>query len=210
MKRHFAPPGTRVVASALAPLPFTLLCVTVLCVLAAHAAHLPAWYTAALAMILAARWWQRRRQPRRVDAWLRIGMLIAVLATAIAVYGTPLGREPGAAIVCGLLVLKVLEIRIRGTSVQPRVSVGMVTRARSLPGRSGQGCSRSSTAMVRPGRWRPSSAKASCSGRRASQNPCSACSERRVRSCNSRQVSSILPASAAPSMQVSSSAALFW
>jgi hypothetical protein len=109
MKRRAAPPGTRIVASTLGPLPFALLCVTVSCVLAAHAAHMPAWYTAALAVVLAARWWQRRRHPRRVDGWLRIAMLIAVLATAIAVYGTPLGREPGAAIVCGLLVLKVLE-----------------------------------------------------------------------------------------------------
>ena len=109
MKHPDAPPGTRIVASALAPLPFTLLCVTVLCVLVAHAAHLPVWYTAALAVILGARWWQRHRQPRRVGAWLRIAMLIAVLGTAIAVYGTPLGREPGAAIVCGLLVLKMLE-----------------------------------------------------------------------------------------------------
>lgn len=109
MKRLDAPPGTRIVATALPPLPFTLLCVTVLCVLAAHAAHLPAWYTATLAAILAARWWHRRRRRQRVAAWLRIAMLLAVLATAIAVYGTVLGREPGAAIVCGLLVLKVLE-----------------------------------------------------------------------------------------------------
>jgi len=106
---HDAPPGTRVVTSSLALLPFTLLCITVLCVLVAHAAHMPVWYTAVLAAILVARWWQRRGQQRRVAAWLRIVMLIAVPATVIAVYGTPLGREPGAAIVCGLLVLKVLE-----------------------------------------------------------------------------------------------------
>ena len=109
MTHHDAPPGTRVVTSSLALLPFTLLCITVLCVLVAHAAHMPVWYTAALAAILVARWWQRRGQQRRVAAWLRIVMLIAVPATVIAVYGTPLGREPGAAIVCGLLVLKVLE-----------------------------------------------------------------------------------------------------
>ena len=109
MTNHDAPPGTRVVTSSLALLPFTLLCITVLCVLVAHAAHMPVWYTAALAAILVARWWQRRGQQRRVAAWLRIVMLIAVPATVIAVYGTPLGREPGAAIVCGLLVLKVLE-----------------------------------------------------------------------------------------------------
>lgn len=109
MKRHDSPPAIRVAVSPLAELPFSLLCVTVFCTLAAHAAHLPAWYTAALAVILAARWWQRRRQPRRVAAWLRIVMLVAVPAAMVAVYGTPFGREPGAAIVCGLLVLKVLE-----------------------------------------------------------------------------------------------------
>ncbi|MGH8234416.1 MAG: transglutaminaseTgpA domain-containing protein [Rhodanobacteraceae bacterium] len=109
MKRHDPPPGTRVIASALDAMPFNLLCVTVLCVLAAHAPHMPAWYTAALVAILAARWWQRRQQHRRVTAWLRIVMLAAIPASMIAVYGSPLGQEPGAAIVCGLLVLKVME-----------------------------------------------------------------------------------------------------
>ncbi|MGH8192701.1 MAG: transglutaminase TgpA family protein [Rhodanobacteraceae bacterium] len=108
-RREAAPPGTRVVASALGPLPFNLLCATVLCVLGAHSPHLPPWYIAALMIILAGRWWQRRRQHRKVAAWLRVMMLVAVPATVVAVYGTPLGQEPGAAIVCGLLVLKVLE-----------------------------------------------------------------------------------------------------
>ncbi|HJU25477.1 MAG TPA: DUF3488 domain-containing protein, partial [Rhodanobacteraceae bacterium] len=76
--RTEAPAGTRVVASALDAFPFNLLCATVLCVLAAHAMHLPVWYTAALAAILAARWWQRRRRHRRVPAWLRIMMLVAI------------------------------------------------------------------------------------------------------------------------------------
>ncbi|MGH8215780.1 MAG: transglutaminase TgpA family protein [Rhodanobacteraceae bacterium] len=108
-RRTEPPPGTRVVASALDPVPFNLLCATVLCVLVAHAPHMPIWYTAALAAILAARWWQRRRQRRRVAAWLRIVMLVAIPLVAIAVYGSPLGQQPGSAIVCGLLVLKVLE-----------------------------------------------------------------------------------------------------
>ncbi len=103
------PPGTRVVASALGALPFNLLCASVLCVLAAHAPHLPAWYTAALAGLLAARWWQRRGRHRRVSGWLRLMMLVAIPVVVTLVYGTPLGQQPGAAIVCGLLVLKVLE-----------------------------------------------------------------------------------------------------
>ncbi|HEX7369818.1 MAG TPA: DUF3488 and transglutaminase-like domain-containing protein [Rhodanobacteraceae bacterium] len=109
MKRPQAPPGTRIEAWELAPLPFNLLCITVLCVLAAHAPHTPAWYTAALVVVGIARWWQRRQQHRRVPAWLRVLMLVAVPIAVVATYGTPFGREPGAAIVCGLLVVKLLE-----------------------------------------------------------------------------------------------------
>ncbi len=100
---------TRRAADAISPLAFTLLSVTVLCVLAAHAMHLPLWYIAPLAAILGVRWWQRRRRQGRVSAWLRVVMLVAVPMVAIAIWGTPFGQEPGAAIVCGLLVLKLLE-----------------------------------------------------------------------------------------------------
>ncbi|TAN06274.1 MAG: DUF3488 domain-containing protein [Rhodanobacteraceae bacterium] len=96
-------------AVPLAALPFSLLCATVLCTLAAHAPHLPPWFTAVLAAIIAARWWQRRRHHRRASAWLRIALLIAIPGVVLAVYGTPFGRDPGAAIVCGLLVVKLLE-----------------------------------------------------------------------------------------------------
>jgi protein-glutamine gamma-glutamyltransferase len=88
---------------------FTLLCATVLCVLAAHAGHMPVWYTSGLAAILAARWWQRRRWHRRIAAIVRLALLIAIPAIVLATYGTPFGRDPGAAIVSGLLVLKLLE-----------------------------------------------------------------------------------------------------
>lgn len=101
--------GKRPAAPPLATLAFNLLGLTVACVLAAHATHLPAWYSAALAAILAARWVQRRQHRRRVSGWLRIGMLIAIMVAVLAAYGTPFGPEPGAAIVCGLLVLKLLE-----------------------------------------------------------------------------------------------------
>jgi hypothetical protein len=109
VKAPSIPLGTHGATEALAPLAFDLLCLTVLCVLASHAPHMPAWYTAVLAAIVAARWLQRRRQRGRISAWLRIALLVAVPASVIAVYGTPFGREPGAAIVCGLVVVKLLE-----------------------------------------------------------------------------------------------------
>lgn len=109
MKLRHVPAGRPAKPAPLDTQAFDLLCATVLCVVAVHVPHLPPWYTAALAVILLARWWQRRHRRRRVAGWLRIAMLVAVPATVIAMYGTPLGREPGAAIICGLLVLKILE-----------------------------------------------------------------------------------------------------
>ncbi|HEX7326774.1 MAG TPA: DUF3488 and transglutaminase-like domain-containing protein [Rhodanobacteraceae bacterium] len=100
---------------------FTLLCVTVLCVVAAHAPHLPAWYSAPLVAILVARWWRRQRHRGRVSGWLRLALLLAIPAVVMTVYGSPFGREAGAAIVCGLLVLKLLESE---TARDARMAVG--------------------------------------------------------------------------------------
>jgi protein-glutamine gamma-glutamyltransferase len=91
------------------PRTFDLLCLTVACVLATHASHLPPWFAIGLIVVLLARWLQRRRRRGRVPAWIRFGMLVAVPAVVVAVYGTPFGRAPGAAVACGLLVLKLLE-----------------------------------------------------------------------------------------------------
>lgn len=101
--------ANRPAAPTLEPLAFNLLCVTTVCVLAAHVAHMPIGFTLALAALLATRWWQRQRHRRRVPTGLRIALLVALPVAVMMVYGTPFGREPGAVIVCGLLVLKVLE-----------------------------------------------------------------------------------------------------
>lgn len=88
---------------------FDLLCLTMAVVLAVHAGHLPWWLDAALAVVLAARWWQRRQHGGRAPALLKLP-LIALLAIAIVFsYGTIFGREPGSALAVGLLVLKLLE-----------------------------------------------------------------------------------------------------
>jgi transglutaminase-like putative cysteine protease len=88
---------------------FDLLSLTMACVLAVHAAHLPWWLTVALALVLAVRWWQRRRQGARAPLLLKLP-LIGLLAIAVVFsYGTIFGREPGSALAVGLLVLKLLE-----------------------------------------------------------------------------------------------------
>ncbi len=113
--------GTPVVAADLDARAFQLLCLTVLCVLCVHVVHLPAWYLAPLIAIVFVRWWHRRRRHTRVAWWLRIAMLLGVIGTVVVVWGTPFGRDPGAAIVCGLLVLKLLESE---TARDARMAIG--------------------------------------------------------------------------------------
>jgi len=88
---------------------FDLLCLTVAVVLAVHAAHMPIWLSAALAATLGARWWQRRRYGGRAPAMLKLPLVALLSGVVIFYYGSLFGREPGAALAVGLLVLKLLE-----------------------------------------------------------------------------------------------------
>ena len=91
------------------PRAFDLLCLTMASVLGVHATHLPWWLVALLAVVLALRWWQRRRTAARPSAWLKLPLLALLAITIVAYYGTIFGQEPGSALAVGLLVLKLLE-----------------------------------------------------------------------------------------------------
>ncbi|XRD81788.1 DUF3488 domain-containing transglutaminase family protein [Dyella halodurans] len=88
---------------------FDLLCLTVLVVLAAHTPHLPVWFSGALVLVLGLRWWQRRRHGGRAPWYLKLPLIALLSAAVIVHYGSLFGREPGAALAVGLLVLKLLE-----------------------------------------------------------------------------------------------------
>jgi transglutaminase-like putative cysteine protease len=89
--------------------PFDLLCLTMGFVLLVHAAHLPWWLTVALAVVLAARWRQRRSGGRKAPVWIKMPLIGLLLGAVIMQNGTLFGREPGSAFAVGLLVLKLLE-----------------------------------------------------------------------------------------------------
>lgn len=89
--------------------PFDLLCLTMAVVLGVHATHLPWWLTLASAATLCLRWWQRHRHASRAPAWLKLPLVALLAAAVVFHYDTLFGREPGAALVTGLLVLKLLE-----------------------------------------------------------------------------------------------------
>ncbi|TPG10163.1 DUF3488 domain-containing protein [Rhodanobacter glycinis] len=88
---------------------FDLLSLTMALVLGLHSTHLPWWLSIALALTLGWRWWQRRRQSGRVPRWLKLPLLALLTLAVIVQYGGIFGREPGAALAVGLLILKLLE-----------------------------------------------------------------------------------------------------
>ena len=88
---------------------FDLLSLTMAFVLILHAPHLPWWLTLALALTLGGRWWQRHQRNGRVPRWLKLPLLVLLTLAVIAYYGNLFGRQPGAALAVGLLVLKLLE-----------------------------------------------------------------------------------------------------
>lgn len=106
-----SPPGLRA---------FDLLSLTIAVVVCVHAPHLPWWLTIVLAVTLGGRWWQRRQSWGRVPRWLKLPALVLLTLAVVANYGGIFGREPGAALAVGLLVLKLLE-----TETQRDVRVGI-------------------------------------------------------------------------------------
>ncbi|MEO9077956.1 MAG: DUF3488 and transglutaminase-like domain-containing protein [Rhodanobacter sp.] len=100
---------------------FDLLTLSVALVLGLHAPHLPWWLSLTLASILGWRWWQRRQRTGRVPGWLKLPLLALLTLVVIVHYGNIFGREAGATLAVGLLVLKLLETEaVRDV----RVSVG--------------------------------------------------------------------------------------
>ncbi|HEX7815882.1 DUF3488 and transglutaminase-like domain-containing protein [Dyella sp.] len=98
--RTEAPVSTRV---------FDLLCLAIAVVVALHASHLPIWLTIVLALLLGWRRWRRLEQPGRAPAYVKLPLLGLLAVAIVTSYGSLFGREAGAALAVGLLVLKLLE-----------------------------------------------------------------------------------------------------
>jgi transglutaminase-like putative cysteine protease len=88
---------------------FELVAIAIAAAIAAHAPHLPIWLCIAAPLILAWRVATRRRGAAKVSVWFRLPAAGLLLALVVLQYGTLFGREPGSALGCGLLALKLLE-----------------------------------------------------------------------------------------------------
>jgi protein-glutamine gamma-glutamyltransferase len=88
---------------------FNLLGATALMAVATHLSRLPLWLTAFLLLLAPWRMWSRARSDKPISAWFRVPMVFALVAAIVVHYGNLFGREPGSALACGLLMLKLLE-----------------------------------------------------------------------------------------------------
>ncbi len=88
---------------------FNLLAATALIAVAPHLPQLPPWLSVMLVVIAPWRMWSRKRTGKSISAWVRVPLVIALVSAIIVAYGNIFGREPGSALACGLLMLKLLE-----------------------------------------------------------------------------------------------------
>lgn len=89
---------------------FGWVCASVLATVLAHASHLPALIFVPVVILLTGRWLQRARYPTiRVPGWTKLALVAILTALVIVQYHNVFGREPGSALVCAMLALKLIE-----------------------------------------------------------------------------------------------------
>lgn len=88
---------------------FNLLAVAALIALASHITRLPLWLSIPLIAIAPWRMWRRNLDHKPVSAWIRVPLVFMLVFAILSHYGNIFGREPGSALACGLLMLKVME-----------------------------------------------------------------------------------------------------
>ncbi|MEO8459091.1 MAG: DUF3488 and transglutaminase-like domain-containing protein [Dokdonella sp.] len=88
---------------------FELLAIALGAALLPHVLRVPLWL--ALPVVAIVPFWviARRRGAQPISGWLRLPLALLLLVLIVQHYGNIFGREPGAALATGLLVLKLLE-----------------------------------------------------------------------------------------------------
>ncbi|HEX3896295.1 MAG TPA: DUF3488 and transglutaminase-like domain-containing protein [Rudaea sp.] len=74
-----------------------------------HLLRLPVMFSIPIAALLIGRWFQRQHTAVRVPIWIKLPLIILFPVLIIFHYGNIFGREPGSALACTMLTLKLLE-----------------------------------------------------------------------------------------------------
>jgi protein-glutamine gamma-glutamyltransferase len=104
---------SRPLAATLTPTQFALVCASVFAAVLANISHLPLQITLIIVALFLGRVIQRQRNGLRIPGWIKVPMVVVVPLIVIAHYGSVFGREPGSALACAMLTLKLLETESR-------------------------------------------------------------------------------------------------
>ena len=104
---------SRAVRPPLTTRQFALVAAAVLAAALAHLSHLPIAISALIVAIVAASWVRHRQGEAAFPGWVKLAFIAAFLLILVVQYQTVLGREPGSALACSMLALKLLETRAR-------------------------------------------------------------------------------------------------
>lgn len=88
---------------------FTLTAASVGAAVLPHLLRLPPMFSIPIAALLAGRWFQRQYAAARVPVWIKLPLIVLFPILIIFHYGNIFGREPGSALACAMLTLKLVE-----------------------------------------------------------------------------------------------------
>ena len=100
-------------AARLTPTQFGLITTSVLVAVLPHLWRLPMPFTALMLALLIGRWFQRQRSGVRIPAWVKLPLVLLFPLLVLLHYGNIFGREPGSALACAMLVMKLVETETR-------------------------------------------------------------------------------------------------
>ncbi|MEP6484441.1 MAG: DUF3488 and transglutaminase-like domain-containing protein [Rudaea sp.] len=92
---------------------FALTAASVAAAVAPHLLRLPLMFSLPIALLLIGRWIQRQRTAARIPIWIKLPLIIIFPILIIFHYGNIFGREPGSALACAMLALKLVETETR-------------------------------------------------------------------------------------------------
>ena len=92
---------------------FGMVCASVFAAVLPHLPHLRLPFSALILILLIGRWIQRQRDEARIPGWIKLPLIALFPVWVIMQYGNVFGREPGSALACAMLVLKLLETENR-------------------------------------------------------------------------------------------------
>ena len=102
-----------VAITRLTPTQFGLIAASVLVAVVPHLWRLPLPFATLILALLIGRWFQRQRSGARVPAWVKLPLVLLFPLLVVLHYGNIFGREPGSALACAMLVMKLVETEAR-------------------------------------------------------------------------------------------------